>query len=339
MEEWKNKYLEHLTKVKAVSRDYLRTVTGRIDKLLQFLEGLGIENITDVKREHISQYEDMIIRKNVTQTTKIDELRATMLFFKFLHNYEYIQENPALVIDIPRKPFQLPRDILGEHEIAYLLRLPAQHDLIGIRDFCIMSLLYSSMMRTKEIFNLKLPDIDLKSKQILVKRPKNKRDRIVHIDGYTAFFLQKYIKNVRPWLLKDGNSENLFISATGSDLKRTAFAAHFTRKYRPAIKEKFKKDVSPYVFRHSSATHWLDSGARKKKDVLAYVQRQLGHESLESTAIYTHIAIEPLRQMFQQYHPRELQFKKLHAIPSSSQKLIDYWDKRKGNPPPDWPAK
>lgn len=334
MEEWKDKYLDHLTKVKAVSREYIRIVTGRIDKVLQFMKDLGIEKITEVKREHVSQYQDKILKKDIGQLTKRDELHAIILFFKFLHDYEYIQENPALVIDLPRKPFRIPRNILGEHEIAYLLKLPAQHDLIGIRDFCIMSLLYSSMMRTKEIFSLKLPDVDLRNKQILVKRPKNKRDRIVHIDGYTAFFMKRYIKNVRQWLLRGSKSENLFLSATGTDLKRSAFAAHFTNKYRPIIKEKFKKDVSPYVFRHSSATHWLDSGARKKKDVLAYVQRQLGHESLESTAVYTHVAIEPLREMFKKNHPREVQFKKLHKIPSSSQQLIDYWEKHKGNPPP-----
>ncbi|MBL7071735.1 MAG: tyrosine-type recombinase/integrase [Candidatus Omnitrophica bacterium] len=196
------------------------------------------------------------------------------------------------------------------------MSLPDKNDLIGTRDFCVMSLLYSSMMRPKEIFSLKLKDIDFRLKQILVRRPKNRKDRIVHIDTYTVFFIKKYIKDVRPWLLKSKQSDNLFISATGTDLNRSAFAAHFSRRYRPVIKEKFQKDVTAYTFRHSSATHWLDSGAKKKKDILPYVQRQLGHESLESTAIYTHIAIEPLRQMFKQYHPRELDLKKLHKIPS-----------------------
>ncbi len=189
-----------------------------------------------------------------------------------------------------------------------------------------MSLLYSSAIRPKEIFNLKLSDIDLNLKQALIRRPKNKRDRIVHIDGYTAFFLRSYIKNVRPWLLKSKVSETVFISSTGTDLKTGAFAAHFQRKYKPVIMDKFKKDASPYVFRHSSATHWLDAGARKKRDILAYVQRQLGHESLESTAIYTHVAIEPLREMFKKYHPRDLQHKAAYSIPSP-QELLDFWDK------------
>ena len=336
MEISKQKYLEHLTKVKAVSREYINTVTGRLNKLTEYFKAQGIDDAALVAREDIVKYQDYVMAKDITVLTKRDELMAIALFFRFLHDYEYIKENPALVIDVPKKPFHLPRDILGEHEIAYLLHLPDQHDLIGVRDFCIMSLLYSSMMRPKEIFNLKVNDLNLNDKQALVRRPKNRRDRIVHIDGYTTFFLRNYLKNIRPWLLKGNPSENVFISATGSDFKAPSFAAHFGQKYRPKVREKFNKDVSPYVFRHSSATHWLDAGARKKRDILAYVQRQLGHESLESTAIYTHVAIEPLREMFKKYHPRDLQHKAVHSIPSP-QELIDFWDKHKEDLPPEWP--
>ena len=104
----------------------------------------------------------------------------------------------------------------------------------------------------------------------------------------------------------------------------------------PKTREKFNKDVSSYVFRHSSATHWLDEAAKKRKDILAYVQRQLGHESIESTVIYTHVAIEPLREMFKKYHPRDLQHKAVHSIPSP-QELIDSWYKHKEDLPPEWP--
>lgn len=299
METSKQRYLEHLVKVKAVSRGYACIVRARLERFDAFFKKEGVVDIAGLTRAHLSSYQDFIMKKEISESTKRDELLAIQLFFKFLHDYGYIKDNPALVIDLPRKPHHIPRDILGEHEIAHLLRLPDQHDLIGVRDFCIMSLLYSSAMRPKEIFNIDLSDMDLKNKQVLVKRPKNKRDRIAHIDGYTVFFI---------------------------------------RKYRPVIKEKFKKDVSPYAFRHSSATHWLDEGARKKRDILAYVQRQLGHESLESTAIYTHVAIEPLREMFKKYHPRELRHKTSHNIPSP-QELIDFWDKHKDDLPPEWPFK
>jgi len=303
-------------KIKGVSRPYMTIVKGRVERCIGFLGSIGVDQVTEVTRNHVVKYQDMILKRNTSKHSKRDELLAIVLFFRFLHDYEYIEENPALVIDPPKKEMRIPRNILGEQEIAYLLRLPDQKDLIGIRDFCVMSLLYSSMMRPKEIFNLRLDDIDFRLKQVLVRRPKNKRDRIVHISGYTVFFIKKYLKSVRQWLLKSNNSDHLFISATGSNFVSEAFYAHFKRRYAAKIKEKFGKHVTPYAFRHSSATHWLDSGARKKKDLLPYVQKQLGHESLESTVIYTHVAIEPLREMFRKYHPREISLKSYHKIPS-----------------------
>jgi len=274
MEKYKDKYLDHLIKIKGVTHEYARIVKMRVNKVIEFLGKMRVEKIQDVTRGHLDRYQDMIMKSDYTVKTKRDELLAIALFFRYLHDYEYIEENPGLIIDPPKRIYHFPRDILGEHEIAYLLGAPDQNDLIGIRDFCVMSLLYSSMMRTKEIFNLKIEDIDFRLKQILVRRPKNRRDRVVHISSYTVFFIKKYIKNARPWLLKSNKSDNLFISATGTNLSRNSFAAHFGVRFKPLIKEKFKKDISPYVFRHSSATHWLDRGAKKKKDVLPYVQRQ-----------------------------------------------------------------
>lgn len=329
MKNYKDIYLDHLIKIKSVTREYARNVNSRVTKLIEFLNEMGVYEIGDVTRDHLLKYQDMIMKKNTIQSnSKRDELLAIALFFRFLHDFEYIEENPGLAIDPPKQIYRLPKDILGEQEIAYLLRLPNQNDLLGVRDYCIMSLLYSSMMRTKELFNLRLDDIDLRLKQVLVRRPKNKRDRIVHIDGYTTFFIKKYIKEVRPWLLRNNQSDHLFLSATGSNFVRTSFAVYFNRRYAPQIKEKFGKHVSPYVFRHSSATHWLDSGAKKKKDLLPYVQRQLGHESLESTAIYTHVAIEPLREMFKKYHPREISLKSYHKIPSPDDIILPLREER-----------
>lgn len=92
--------------------------------------------------------------------------------------------------------------------------------------------------------------------------------------------------------------------------------ARFDYLLNPVMDQKFRKNITPYSFRHTSATHWLDSAARQKRDVLPFIQRQLGHESLESTAIYVHVAIEPLRQMFRMYHPREISLKAIHKVPT-----------------------
>ena len=115
---------------------------------------------------------------------------------------------------------------------------------------------------------------------------------------------------------------------------QSSWAVYFSQKYKPVMDGKFKKNITPYSFRHTSATHWLDSAAKQKKDALPFIQRQLGHESLESTVIYTHVAIEPLRQMFKMFHPREISLKSIHKVPSPDEIISKLNDDQ---PPPESP--
>jgi len=316
METYVNEYIDFLLKTKATSIAYANYSASHLRKLIKFFEEKELKDMTKVTRVHLDEFQQSIMQKTCASATKKSILSTVALFFRFLYDYGYIEENVGLVIETPRKEHKIPRSIMNEEEIKFLLTLPSCDDLMGLRDIYIMKLLYSSAMRPKEIFNLKLENIDLKRNQAIVRRPKNRRDHIVHFDRYTAYYLKKYIKNARPWLLHDKTSDYLFISAIGTDLSSSSWGTYFRNKYKPIMEKKFKKNITPYAFRHTSATHWLDSGARQKRDVLPYIQRQLGHESLESTAIYTHVAIEPLREIFKKYHPRELTLKNLHKIPS-----------------------
>ena len=327
LQEFKVNYIDFILKTKGVSREYAQLVSTHIDKVIRFLEANGILDENQVTRQTLDEFQEEIMRKSYANVTRQNILMACALFFRYLHDYGHIKDNPGLVIELPRKESRIPRNIMNEEEIKFLFTLPNQEDLLGIRDLCIMSLLYSSSMRPKELFALKIEDVDLVRKQTVVRRPKNKRDRIVYFDRYTAFYLKKYLSKVRPWLLRSGQSDHFFISATGTNLSKCSWAAHFSRKYKAAMDEKFKKHITPYAFRHTSATHWLDSAAKQKRDVLPFIQRQLGHESLESTAIYTHVAIEPLRQMFRMYHPREISLKALHRVPSPDEIIGKHKDK------------
>ena len=317
-----------------MSPNYASGSAVNIDKVIRFLEDAGVTDIQQVTRQHLDRFQEHIMAKSYANSTKLGILAAVGLFFRYLSDYGIIKDNPGLVIELPQKEDRIPRNIMNEEEIRFLLTLPDQNDLLGVRDLGIMSLLYSSAVRPKELFGLKLEDVDLIRNQALIRRPKNKRDRIVHFDRYTSFFLKKYLDRVRPWLLKNGTSDVFFISATGSDLLQSSWAAYFSQKYKPVMDEKFRKNITPYSFRHTSATHWLDSAARQKKDVLSFIQRQLGHESLESTVIYTHVAIEPLRQMFRMYHPREISLKAIHKVPSPDEIISKLKDDQ---PPPEPP--
>lgn len=316
MEQHKDNYLDFIINVKGVSKDYARITSYRLNRLIIFLRQRKVKNIQHVTRQDLEEYEKFIRNGKYTQSTVADMLSAVIVFFRYLYDYGHIKENTALVIETPKVKQRIPRHIMNEEEIKYLIALPNKDDLLGARDICIMKLLYSSAMRPKEVFDLKLEDIDLKRGQALVRRPKNRRDRIVHFDRYTKDCLKNYIEKTRPWLLKGRLLDYLFIGMKTDKFNTGAWGTHFKRAYTPILKKKFNKLITSYAFRHTSATQWLDSAAKQKKDVLPFIQRQLGHESLESTAIYTHVAIEPLRQMFKKYHPREISLKKLHKIPS-----------------------
>ena len=182
MERYKNRYIEYLFTVKGVTREYTGVVKHHINKVLYFLNEKGIKNIEDASRSILSEFQDTIMRKPLAKATKIDILRAVSLFFRYLHDYDYIKENPGLIIEPPKLGYRIPRNIMNEEEIKFLMGLPNKESLLEARDLCIMKLLYSTAMRTKELFNIKLEDMDLKRKHIIVKRTKNKRDRIVHFD-------------------------------------------------------------------------------------------------------------------------------------------------------------
>lgn len=317
MQEAKTKYLDYIIKVKGVSLKYAEVSGINIDKVIRYLsDEYGISDRQQVTRDHLDKFQGHIMRQDYAKNTKEGILRVGALFFRYLFDFELIKENIGLIIEPPKKGKHIPRDIMNIDEIKFLYTVPDQETLIGIRDLCIMKSLYGATMRPIELFNLNLEDVDLVRFQGVVKRPKNKHDRVVHFDRYTAGIIKKYLEKVRPWLLKGKESKKVFITEKGTNLSRGSWAAHFSRKYKPIMDEKFKKHITPYCFRHTSATHWLDSGAKQKKDILPFVQRQLGHKSLESTVIYTHVAIEPLRQMFKMYHPREISLKALHKVPT-----------------------
>lgn len=312
----KDNYIEFLKDVKGVTKEYARVTNYRLSRLTRFLEQNLIRDISKITRGHLEEYEKLILNGGYTKRTAADMLHAVILFFRYLCDYGHITDNPALIIEPPELGQKVPREIMNEGELKYLLALPNKDDLVGMRDLCIMKLLYSSAMRPIEIFNLKLSDIDFKRNQAIVRRPKNRHDRIVHFDKYTAQELGSYIEKTRPWILRGRPIDYLFIAPRTDKFNSQAWGTYFKRMYFSALKKKFNKNITPYALRHTSATQWLDNGAKHKKDVLPFIQRQLGHENLESTAIYTHVAIEPLRQMFKKYHPREISLKKLHKVPT-----------------------
>jgi integrase/recombinase XerD len=224
-------------------------------------------------------------------------LSAVKVFMRFLKEYDYIVSDPSADILYAKAPQRLPGGILTASEARRIINAPDTKSVIGYRDRTLLEVLYSTGMRKAEVCNLKLGDVDYHDGFLLINQGKGKKDRVVPIGKIACRYLENYIKSVRPELIKDPYDNHLFLSIRGGKLSHTALW-ELVKKY--ARQAKIKKNIHCHTFRHSCATHML----RNKADIRA-IQELLGHASLNSTQVYTHVSITDLKEVHSRCHPRE----------------------------------
>lgn len=217
-------------------------------------------------------------------------------FIIFLKNTEWMPDDPAHAISFARAPLLIPKEILTREEMVDLIEAPDITTVLGYRDRTIMELLYTTAIRRNECRNLTIPDVNFEDGLLRVFG-KGQKERIVPIGRIALKFLDNYITSVRPLLMKKKSGMHLFLSARGNPLSRNVMG-EFIKRYTDQVG--IEKRVTPHTFRHTCATLML----RNRADV-RHIQALLGHESLNSTQIYTHVAVADLREVLEKYHPRE----------------------------------
>lgn len=242
---------------------------------------------------------------------KLSSLRS---FFKFLVREEYAGSNPFAGLSPPKRKKSLPH-VLTVEEVNRLLRSPAQygtdamksetdrrkrawHEYVVLRDTAILEVLYSTGMRIGELANIEEPNIDLLAGVIKV-RGKGNKERFCPLGRPAARALSAALEKRRETILLTGSRKNnlpLFISHRGGKLTPRSIE-RLMKRY--LIKAGLNPAVSPHALRHSFATHLLDAGAD-----LRSVQELLGHASLSTTQIYTHVSVEHLKKVYDEAHPR-----------------------------------
>ena len=225
-----------------------------------------------------------------TQARKISTLKS---FFKFLLREGFIKSNPALSIPYPKLDKNLPK-FLTEEDMRRLLDSLPQGSPLQIRDKAIFELLYSSGIRISELINLDVEDVDLISGVIKVKG-KGKKERLLPIGETAQKAIREYLQ------VRKSNQKALFLNRFG---KRISPVGVFKVIKREVKYLGFKENVSAHVFRHSFATHLLNRGAD-----LRSVQELLGHSSISTTQVYTHLTIDRLKEVYKKAHPRAKRFK------------------------------
>jgi len=240
---------------------------------------------------HLTQFE----YSAATMARKIATLRS---FHRWMEKKSLVSANPMLMIRTPKQNKRLPKAI-GVEQVEKLLSAPDDTDLLGARDRAILETLYSTGIRVSELVSINLGDID-DAGEALIVRGKGKKERIVPLGSHAIAALRHY----RTMLdshheragLKPESDAALFINKHGGRLS-TRSVRRKVSKY--LVKAGLDPDISPHTLRHSFATHLLDNGAD-----LRSVQELLGHQSLSTTQIYTHLTSQRMREAYDQAHPR-----------------------------------
>ena len=293
-----NSYKEYLDKELGYTE---KTIEGYEVDLKQYTTFLCHQKI---KLETINKDEAMLYLKyldslNLTNKSIARKMSSVRGFYNFLLDIKYVDNNIFNSMSNPKIEKKLP-EFLNYEEITKLLDSVDTKTPLGVRNRLLLELIYATGLRLSEVANLKLNDINMYENSIKVMG-KGMKERIVYFGEYAKEFLDKYLDISRPELLKKKTSEYLFINRFGNQLHDGGIENVLKKQVKEIC---LKHKISIHTLRHTFATHLLNNGADIKT-----VQELLGHSSLATTEIYTHITSERIKEVYYKTHPRNQNMK------------------------------
>lgn len=245
-------------------------------------------------RSHIQDFLAAELKRGLSPRSVARALSSVRAFYRYLLNNNRLENDPAERVESPRVGRYLPTT-LSEDDVATLLATPDVATPKGLRDRSMLELLYATGLRVSELIGLRDLQINLRAGIVRVVG-KGSRERIVPMGEEAQEWLQRYLLEGRPLLLKGVGSDWLFPGRSGNRMTRQTFW-HIIKRY--AHRAGIQRSPSPHTLRHAFATHLLNHGAD-----LRAVQMLLGHANLSTTQIYTHVARERLQRLHAEHHPR-----------------------------------
>jgi integrase/recombinase XerD len=292
LEKLAREFMVYLQAEKGLAKNTISSYTHDLKLYLDFLQEKGISSYDDVNskitREFASRLQEDFDSSSVGRT-----LSALKGLHKFLLREGYVETDPLSNTPTPKKAFKLP-NVITIDEVNKLLNssFPPTHQ--GLRDRAILELLYATGMRISEIAYLRLGDLDLEEGFVRVLG-KGSKERVIPVGSKALEATINYLKAGRPRLARGVLDESLFLNVRGKGMTRQGFWKILKAYARRAGLER----VTPHTLRHSFATHLLKGGAD-----LRAVQEMLGHASISTTQVYTHISRDDLREVYLESHPR-----------------------------------
>ncbi len=289
------KYNQYLKLEKGLSLNTLEAYNADITKLLAFLEGENIE-LLNTTPEDLEQFIAGLHDIGITARSQARIMSGIKSLFGFLMLEKIIEKDPSELIDNPKIGFKIP-EVLSIQEIDSIIAAVDLSKKEGQRNRAILETLYSCGLRVSELITLKLSDLYLDDEFIRVEG-KGQKQRLVPISKKAIKEIQFYMADRHLVTAKKGHEDFLFLSRRGTHLSRIMIF-HIIKELADEVG--IIKIISPHTFRHSFATHLLEGGAN-----LRAIQMMLGHESITTTEIYTHIDRSRLRSEIIEHHPRNI---------------------------------
>lgn len=287
-------YLHYLKVERGLSENTINSYGIDLKLFLEYLRENEIPSFKQVNKEVIVNYMQSEKNNNKANSSILRSVSSLRKFFQYLAQEKIIEKDPMLLIDTPKKKQHLPQ-VLTKEEVEKLLRLPNTGQVLGLRDRAMLELMYATGLRISEIINLKLEDLHL-TMGTLQTLGKGHKERIVPVGDEAIKWVNRYLEEARPKLLKQKRSNYLFLNFHGNNLTRQGVWKNLKAEVRKAG---IQKNITPHTLRHSFATHILENGAD-----LRIVQELLGHADISTTQIYTHLSNKQLADIYNRAHPR-----------------------------------
>lgn len=293
------RYLQFVKVEKGLAENSAISYKNDLERYLLFLKReFRLTDLGGVTLQHIEQFLNELAELELSPGTIARNISSIRSFHEFAVVENFAEANPAELVDLPKKAGKLP-EVLSADEVMRIIDKADRTEDAGIRDAAILETLYATGMRVSELTGLQLDNLYFEIGFIRVIGKGNK-ERLVPVGQMAQKAVEHYIESVRERFVnpkKRSKTENkLFLNQRGGPLSRMSIW-NIVNKY--AQKAEIEKNVYPHIFRHSFATHLLEGGAD-----LRAVQEMLGHSSIITTEIYTHVDRSLLHQVHKEFHPR-----------------------------------
>lgn len=292
-----SRYRRYLKLEKGYSVNTLDAYMRDVDKLFRYLAVEQVD-VLDVKLEDLEHFAAFISDLGIGPRSLARILSGVRQFYRFLVIDGYLEVDPTELLESPKQPDHLP-EVLSTAEVDLLEQAIDLSKWEGHRNRAIIEVLFSCGLRVSELTNLKLSNLYIEEQYIRVMG-KGSKERLVPISPRALDELNYWFADRNVMKIKPGEEDYVFLNRRGQHLTRTMILIMIKRY---AIEAGIKKTISPHTLRHSFATSLLEGGAD-----LRAIQAMLGHESIGTTEIYTHIDTSTLRQEILEHHPRNIQY-------------------------------